>query len=157
MRVSDGRKWSSLCWNQRGSGGGPDEGGGARRPCWCLNLAALEQEKRIERLRRMPDLARFVPHQRENFQKLDFFLCRKMRTLLIAERRAAVNVNFAVTKLLALTPQHQTADKHRLEGKNLNTGTWNLNNKRNGFNFDKLNATYFQMTSVFCLLKPRAG
>merc|ERR1712080_134757 len=56
-----------------------------------------EEKKRIERLRRMPDLA------------------RKMRTLLIAERRAAVNVNFAVTKLLALTPQHQTADKHRLE------------------------------------------
>ena len=85
-----------------------------------------EEKKRIERLRRMPDLARFVPHQRENFQKLDFFLCRKMRTLLIAERRAAVNVNFAVTKLLALTPQHQTADKHRLEGNSLNTRTRNL-------------------------------
>ena len=41
-----------------------------------------------------------------------------MRTLLISERRAAVNVNFAVTKLLALAPQH-TADKHRLEGNNL--------------------------------------
>jgi len=55
-----------------------------------------EEKKRIERLRRMPDLA------------------RKMRTLLISERRAAVNVNFAVTKLLALGPQHG-ADKHRLE------------------------------------------
>ena len=41
-----------------------------------------------------------------------------MRTLLISERRAAVNVNFAVTKLLALAPQHG-ADKHRLEGNNL--------------------------------------
>merc|ERR1719233_1308864 len=54
-----------------------------------------EEKKRIERLRRMPDLA------------------RKMRTLLISERRAAVNVNFAVTKLLALAPHG--ADKHRLE------------------------------------------
>merc|ERR1711936_403992 len=54
-----------------------------------------EEKKRIERLRRMPDLA------------------RKMRTLLISERRAAVNVNFAVTKLLALAPHG--ADKLRLE------------------------------------------
>ena len=37
-----------------------------------------------------------------------------MRTLLISERRAAVNVNFAVTKLLALAPHG--ADKLRLEG-----------------------------------------
>ena len=43
-----------------------------------------------------------------------------MRTLLISERRAAVNVNFAVTKLLALAPQH-AADKHRLEGNDLLT------------------------------------
>jgi len=54
-----------------------------------------EEKKRIERLRRMPDLA------------------RKMRTLLISERRAAVNVNFAVAKLLALEPHGK--DKHRLE------------------------------------------
>jgi len=54
-----------------------------------------EEKKRIERLRRMPDLA------------------RKMRTLLISERRAAVNVRFAVTKLLALAPHG--ADKLRLE------------------------------------------
>ena len=34
--------------------------------------------------------------------------------MLISERRAAVNVNFAVTKLLALAPHG--ADKLRLEG-----------------------------------------
>ena len=34
--------------------------------------------------------------------------------MLISERRAAVNVNFAVTKLLALAPHG--SDKHRLEG-----------------------------------------
>merc|ERR1719370_1528565 len=58
-----------------------------------------EEKKRIERLRRMPDLA------------------RKMRTLLISERRAAVNVNFAVTKLLAPAPHG--ADKPRQENANI--------------------------------------
>ena len=53
---------------------------------------------------------------KEQFKILNcFVLFRKMRTLLISERRAAVNVNFAVTKLLALEPAHG-GDKHRLEG-----------------------------------------
>ena len=73
-----------------------------------------EEKKRIERLRRMPDLARLVGVIKKCLKFDWFFLFRKMRTLLISERRAAVNVNFAVTKLLALAPHG--ADKHRLEG-----------------------------------------
>merc|ERR1719350_1580717 len=58
----------------------------------------------------MPDLARFV-FVKVLFSSFNFF--RKMRILLISERRAAVNVRFAVTKLLALAPHG--ADKLRLE------------------------------------------
>jgi len=53
-----------------------------------------EERARLARLRRLPDLA------------------RKMRALLISERRASVTVEFAVTKLLALA---QGGDRATLE------------------------------------------
>ena len=57
-----------------------------------------EERARLARLRRLPDLA------------------RKMRALLISERRASVTVEFAVTKLLALA---QGGDRATLEGSNV--------------------------------------
>ena len=57
-----------------------------------------EERARIARLRRLPDLA------------------RKMRALLISERRASVTVEFAVTKLMALA---QGGDRQTLEGANI--------------------------------------
>ena len=85
-----------------------------------------------------------------------------MRTLLISERRAAVNVNFAVTKLLALAPHG--ADKLRLEG---DTDLYLIRNKLSCLNIFALtwktnistyfNILLFQMISDSSQSKPKAG